>query len=249
MTWRRFFFALALVAGLAWSAAAQESERPGRRAAGPLVVELYTSQNCNTCARANRLVGELGREESEVIALTFSVDYWDYLGWRDTFAHTEFTRRQREYRRALGARGLYTPEVVINGAHNVNGARAEQVRELLAEVRSAPPRAGPRISVAREQRRARVEIGRAAAPAEPADVWVVSFDPGPVWQTVGAGSRLGTRVPHYNLVRNLEKVGQWTGEPVTFNRVSCLWDCAVLVQAPRGGPILAAARTPPRRPN
>jgi hypothetical protein len=245
MTWRRLFGALALVAGLAWSAAAQE--RPAYRIAGPAVVELYTSQNCHTCIRANRLLGELARDEG-VIALTFSVDYWDYLGWRDTFAHTDFTRRQRAYRQALGARGLYTPEFVVNGARNINGARAENVRDALAEFQAAPPRPGPRIIVNRDRRRVRVEISRAPAPEVPADVWVVSFDRGPVWQIVGSGERLGVRVPHYNLVRNIDQLGQWTGEPVAFDRVRCLWDCVVLVQAPRGGPILAAARASVRGP-
>ena len=78
--------------------------------------------------------------------------------------------------------------------------------------------------------------------------WVVSFDRGPVWQIVGSGERLGVRVPHYNLVRNIDQLGQWTGEPVAFDRVRCLWDCVVLVQAPRGGPILAAARASVRGP-
>src|SRR5271154_5795969 len=78
----------------------------------PVVVELFTSQGCASCVKSGELVGELATR-AHVIALTFPVDYWDYLGWQDTFAKPEFTDRQRAYLKTLALRDVYTPEVVV----------------------------------------------------------------------------------------------------------------------------------------
>lgn len=246
MIWRFMTGFLALWAGLSLVASAQERpERALHRTGSPVVIELFTSQSCDTCGRANRLLGELA-EGGDVIALTFPVDYWDeWGGWRDTFAQSEFTRRQRAYRRALGARGLHTPEIVMNGVEHVNATRPNLVQDLLASFRTAPLRQGPRIAITRVERRTNVAIGRAAAPPAPADVWLVTFDPGPIWQSIGAGDNRGHRMPHYNLALSIRRIGEWNGAPANFDRVQCPRHCAVLVQAPSGGPILAAARTPP----
>jgi hypothetical protein len=85
--------------------------RDGRR---PVVVELFTSQGCGACTKANALVADLA-EHRDVLALTFPVDYWDYLGWKDPFAQPEFSARQRAYMKASGQREVYTPQVVVDG--------------------------------------------------------------------------------------------------------------------------------------
>ncbi|MGE3142331.1 MAG: DUF1223 domain-containing protein, partial [Hyphomonadaceae bacterium] len=81
-----------------------------------------------------------------------------------------------------------------------------------------------------------------------ADLWIVTFDPGPDWVTIQAGDNRGQRLAHYNLVRTIRHAGEWRGEPVSFTRASCARHSAVLVQGENGGPILAAARTPPPPP-
>ncbi|HEY0104280.1 MAG TPA: DUF1223 domain-containing protein, partial [Brevundimonas sp.] len=87
----------------------------------PVVVELFTAQGCAGCPEANARF-EAVVDEPGVIALTWAVDYWDYLGWSDTFARPEFTQRQRDYRRVLRLRNVSTPQVVIDGRRQVPGA-------------------------------------------------------------------------------------------------------------------------------
>jgi hypothetical protein len=212
-----------------------------------ILVELYTSQGCDTCRRANALLGALAAEP-DILALTFSVDYWDYLGWRDTFALSDFSTRQRRYWRSLRSRALYTPEFVVNGAADVNGANETRVRETLAAFRAAPLRRGPRVVIERTGTDIIAHIARAPHQGDPADIWGVAFDPGPIWETVRTGDNAGHRVPHYNLVRNLSRLGQWSGEPARFEYGYCRRQCAIIVQARLGGPVLAAARTEPPPP-
>jgi hypothetical protein len=243
MNWRRIVHACAALAALCTPAFAQTPHRTGDL----ILVELYTSQGCDTCRRANRLIGVLAAEP-DILALTFSVDYWDYLGWRDTFALSEFTARQRRYWRSLRSRSLYTPEVVVNGAAHVNGAHEDRVRELLGAFRAAPLQRGPRITIERDGTDIRVQIARAPHQGEAADVWGVGFDPGPIWEMVRTGENAGHRVAHYNLVRNLRRLGEWSGEPMQFRYGYCRRQCAVIVQRKLGGPVLAVARTPPPAP-
>ena len=86
----------------------------------PVIVELFTAQGCAGCAEANARVEAVANEPG-VIALTYAVDYWDYLGWPDTFARPEFAQRQRDYRRPLRLRDVSTPQVVIDGRRQVAG--------------------------------------------------------------------------------------------------------------------------------
>ena len=81
----------------------------------PVVVELFTAQGCSSCGVANATVADLAKRP-DVLALTFAVDYWDYLGWPDTFAKPEFTERQRAYARKLALREVYTPQVRVSPA-------------------------------------------------------------------------------------------------------------------------------------
>ncbi|MGE0829681.1 MAG: DUF1223 domain-containing protein, partial [Hyphomonadaceae bacterium] len=196
------FGSAALFASPSAFAQTQDANAPMHRTGSPIVVELYTSQGCFTCRRANRLLGEIA-SDPDVIALTFPVDYWDYLGWHDTFARDEFTRRQRRFWLTLHIRSLYTPGILINGERHVNGAREPQVRALLQSFRTAPMRRGPNVAIRQAGRETRVEIGRGSAPAEPADIWIVTFDPGPEWVTIQAGDNRGQRMAHYNLVRTI----------------------------------------------
>ncbi|HEY0053009.1 MAG TPA: DUF1223 domain-containing protein, partial [Caulobacteraceae bacterium] len=102
---------LLLTAGPAAAQHAAPQRAPAQRAA-PVVVELFTAQGCAACPEANALVAEAGARP-DVLALTYAVDYWDYLGWRDTFARPEYAERQRHYRRAFRLRDVFTPQVVV----------------------------------------------------------------------------------------------------------------------------------------
>ena len=87
----------------------------------PAVVELFTSQGCSSCPPADALLGQL-TEKPGVVALSYSVDYWDYLGWRDTLGSPANSERQRAYARSRGDGKVYTPQAVVDGITHVNGA-------------------------------------------------------------------------------------------------------------------------------
>ena len=234
------FIAVVLL-GLAALAADVRAQVPGRRAEA--VVELYTSQGCTQCPRANRLLGNFAREDG-VLALTFPVGMWDYLGWNDTFARPEFSDRQRQYARTLRTRGRFTPQLVLNGARQLSAADWDDARVALDQALEAPRTlARGDLSITRlNSGRVRVTLNANARGAG-ADIWLVAYDPGPLAAVVHGGLNLNRTVLHYNLVRTVERVDTWSGRAVWYERARCTPECAVIVQTPNGGPILGAAHT------
>lgn len=233
---RLLAFALIALAASAVGAAAQTQ---GRRAEA--VVELYTSQGCVQCPRANRLLGSYTREAG-VLGLTFPVGIWDYLGWQDTLARPEFSSRQRAYSERLRERRR-TPQLVLNGARLVSAADWDNARAAVEGARTGDwPANAPDISITRlPSGSVRATVGQGGARSIPADVWFASYDPGPIPVEVTAGVNRNRIVTHYNLVERLERVGGWNGAAVWFERVRCGPRCAVILQEPDGGRILAAA--------
>jgi hypothetical protein len=211
-----------------------------------VVVELYTSQGCTQCPRANRLLGTFARED-DVLALTFPVGIWDYLGWRDTFARPEFAERQRVYSTSLRVRGRFTPQLVINGVHQMSASDWDQARAAFAEQQSAAwPAGAPSVAISRlRNNRVRVTVSSNPDPSHSADLWLVAFDPGPVTVVVTGGANINRSVAHYNLVRTIERLGTWEGSASWYERAHCSPECAVIVQSANGGRILAAAYTTP----
>lgn len=232
---------IVLLFALAATAPVAHAQSAGGAASA--VVELYTSQGCSQCPRANRLLGALSRERG-VIALTFPVGIWDYLGWRDTFARPEFSERQRAYTRALRVRGRYTPQLVVNGQVQVSASDWEEARSTLAQARTtARASDAPTANIVRLQN-GRVRVTIANSPrAEPADVWLLAYDPGPLEVSITGGLNIRRTITHYNLVRSIERLGAWSGEASWYERTLCRPECAVLIQLPDGGAILAAAAT------
>ncbi len=232
------FLAAALFLGFAALATPVHAQTTERAQA---VVELYTSQGCSQCPRANRLLGMFSREDG-VLALTFAVPIWDYLGWRDTFAEQDFADRQRAYSRALRVRGRYTPQLVINGGAAMSASYWDEARASLDQARQTPLSAGPNISIT-PLRYSRVRIAIGAGARRTADVWAVAYDRGPVTEYVTRGVNINRRIYHYNLVRSMERVGRWDGSAVYYEYSRCSPECAVIIQEPNGGRIIAAAYT------
>lgn len=232
-----------LVAALVALAAATTSAHAQQGKRADMVVELFTSQGCTQCPRANRLLGMFAREDN-VLALTFPVGIWDYLGWRDTYAQPEFGDRQRAYSRAMRVRGRFTPQLVINGARQISASDWDQARATYdAQHAAGWPAAAPDVSITRlRNNRVRITVG-AHANAQAADIWLIAYDPGPLVVTVTGGANNNRSIAHYNLVRRLEHLDDWNGRSVWFERSRCTPECAVIVQAPNGGPILSAAFT------
>ena len=201
----------------------------------PVVVELFTSQGCSSCPPANANLTKLSGR-SDVLALSFAVTYWDYLGWKDIFGKPEFTNRQVVYEPALGEQGPFTPQMVINGRDSNVGFRIEEVERLIDNAEASR---GPLV-VLTEDHQAKVSAGE--TPSSAADVWLVQYDPKTVEVPIRRGENSGATLPHTNVVRSLQHLGLWRGVEASFAFPATPEGLrtAILVQAPDGGPILAA---------
>jgi hypothetical protein len=199
------------------------------------VVELFTSQGCSSCPPANDAVARISARP-EILALSFGVTYWDDLGWKDTFAKAQFTDRQWDYAHGFRRAQVATPQVVVNGRTDTVG---QAVSEIDGALKRAPLTAGPGVVLT-----ARDVTVSGAAPAKPADVWLVRYDPRVVQVPVRRGENTGKTLPHKNVVKELTRLGQWTGGEKAFAVPAgpAGLSTAVLVQAGAGGPILAAAK-------
>jgi hypothetical protein len=222
---RNFLLALAMSVAAVASAKA---------ASIPVVVELFTSQGCSDCPPAVANLRAIA-DRPGVLALSFSVTYWDRLGWKDTFGKPEFTQRQYDYARALHGEA-YTPEVIVNGRSDLVGNVKSDIERRIA---GQQPLMGPALSLSS----GKLTIAAGAPPAHAADVWLVRYDPRLVNVAIGRGENAGTTLPHKNVVHELTKLGAWNGNAETFAvpAASDGLSTAVLVQE-ESGPILSALK-------
>jgi hypothetical protein len=233
----RFLIAL-LVATLAVAAPVSPTAADPSRT----VVELFTSQGCSSCPPADKLLGELARRD-DVLALSFHVDYWNYLGWRDPFSSAEATDRQRNYRRPLGKRYVYTPQMVINGARQAVGSGRDTVLRLIERTRNKHA-----LDILVEHAggdHASVRIPDGPRQARPAAVWLMFYDRRHATE-IRRGENEGVTLVNTNVVRVLKRIGSWTGTAVkidlSLQRLGAAGRdaCAVIVQQDGNGPILGA---------
>ena len=176
-------------------------------ASGPMgVVEMFTSQGCSSCPPADKVLSEL-IEGGEAIGLSHHVDYWDYLGWKDTLASPEATARQYAYARAFGRRGVYTPQAVVNGRTHHVGSRGGEVRARLkgdATAGIAPDRL---VTLTREGERIGIVVEGAAAEA---DLVLVRYDKQHE-QVIERGENRGRTITYHHPVREVRAIGAWDG--------------------------------------
>jgi len=204
-------------------------------AAHPTVVELFQSQGCSSCPPANANVIALS-DHPDLLTLSFGVTYWDQLGWKDTFASPQFTARQWNYARALRHTEVFTPQVVVNGRADVVGQDRHELEALIA--REEKIASGPRVSIDGDS----VAVGSGAGNA---GVWLVRYDPNIEMVAIARGENGGRTLPHKNVVKELVKLGDWSGKPQSFRippATKVGLRNAVLVQDWPGGAILSAAR-------
>ncbi len=205
-------------------------------ARAPVVVELYTAQGCSSCDKADELIARLA-DRPGVLALTWPVDYWDYLGWKDTFAQPSFAERQRLFDRRLGVRDVYTPQVIVGGAHQAPGADADAVETLIRQARHGRP-AAPDIGFLPS---GRIAVGSGPRPRGGGEVWLIRFEPRRADVEVKSGENRGRTVVQSNIVRQAVRLGSWYGKPVNLAAPQPSEQglaTAILVQA-RDGRILA----------
>jgi hypothetical protein len=232
---------LGLCALLAAPAGADAQSRSRRAPIRPVVVELFTAQGCASCPQANQMLTEIAARKG-IIALTWPVDYWDYLGWADTFARPEFTTRQRAYVTRLRLKEIYTPEVVISGRVEAPAVERDDVDKMI-ETDAANRQRGPTIGFSRQGRR--VSVGSGASVRGGAELWLIRYDPSRRDVRVRTGENAGKTVTHVNVVRELVRLGAWNGRARTYTApapTSAGLTTLVLLQGAKGGPILAAAK-------
>jgi hypothetical protein len=174
------------------------------------VVELFTSQGCSSCPPADKIIGDLSRDP-RVIALSMPIDYWDYLGWKDTLADARFSARQKSYSQMRGDRDVYTPQVIVNGTRQVIGSDRGKIEMAIDETRKGAVMSVP-VSLAVSGKQVNVAV--AASDKGPyvahGEVWICSVSKA-VPIAIGRGENRGQALTYYNVVRNWLKVGDWTG--------------------------------------
>lgn len=212
----------------------------GEEARAPVVVELFTSQGCSSCPPADALLAELAPRD-DVIALALHVDYWDYIGWQDTFANPAFSKRQKAYAQAAGARSVYTPQMIVDGDVVLTGLKPMQLADAIRE-RGAQ---GDQVRITLRRAGELVEIRASAEP--PLDgsavVQIVRYRPEEA-VAIRHGENAGREIRYVNIVSHWQALGNWDGKgPLALSAPAPGSDpVVVIVQEPGPGPILAAAR-------
>ena len=216
----------------------------------PIVVELFTSQGCSSCPPADKLLGELATKKN-IIPLSMNVDYWDYLGWRDTLGSPEHTKRQKQYAANRGSQQIYTPQMIVNGRLDVVGSRRKQVMNTLKQATAKTPRVP--INISQNNNEIIIDVGENKNIPSPqkATVWVI-MTAQKVFVPIKRGENSGKEITYHNVVRQMIPVGMWEGKPLELKLPkasldlskdkSSKRDCVVLLQKGTVGEIIGVAR-------
>jgi len=217
----------------------------GVAAKQPVVVELFTAQGCSSCGKVDVSVGQLA-DQPGILVLTWPVDYWDYLGWKDTLAKPEFTTRQRDYDRRFGLRDVYTPQVIVDGRLQGSGA-PKAVEVMIGEARRM--RTDPPDMALLNN--GRIAVGSGPRPRGGGDVWLVRYDPHTVSTEVKGGDNRGQMVAERDVVHELDRLGSWNGRPVILKSPAASEPglaSLFVVQGANGGKILGALEADEAKP-
>ncbi|MCF6199739.1 MAG: DUF1223 domain-containing protein [Hyphomicrobiaceae bacterium] len=230
---------------LAFLSASATSNQP------KIVLELFTSQGCSSCPRADALFPYyIGRKD--VIALSMSVDYWDYIGWRDTLAKPIFTARQRSYGSTIGDGIIYTPEIVVDGRAHFNGSDKRAINKMIERRKKAlagRPHVG--LGVTTKGDMLHVSVGEKTPDMhiKKATLWMALFSKKKSVR-ITRGENQGRSLSYHNVVSELTPIGRWTGEKMLLKlpKKQIMQrgadGCVILLQNGDGGPIIAAAEMP-----
>jgi hypothetical protein len=215
------------------------------------VVELFTSQGCSSCPPADEIIGELAKDPN-VIALSMPIEYWDYLGWKDTLADTRFSARQKAYSQMRGDRDVYTPQVIVNGSAKVIGSDRAAIEGAIHNTQKGAGVMSVPVKMTLSGKHINVSVAASETPTSAhGEVWICSVSKA-VPISIGRGENRGREVTYYNVVRNILKVGDWNGSSgnwtVPLENISRDGVDAAVVYIQDGnrekpGPMLGAAYT------
>ena len=174
------------------------------------MVELFTSQGCSSCPPADKIVGELAKDPS-VIALSMPIDYWDYLGWKDTLADSRFSARQKAYSHVRGDRNLYTPQMIVNGSAQVIGSDRAAIEGAIKNTSKAEGVMSVPVTMTLSGKLINVSVAASKVPATAPrrSLDLLGLEGGADLDRARRESR--PEITYYNVVRNLVKVGDWNG--------------------------------------
>ncbi|OYX44389.1 MAG: DUF1223 domain-containing protein [Rhodobacterales bacterium 32-67-9] len=208
-------------------------------APNPVVVELYTSQGCSSCPPADKILNGLAKRD-DVIALALHVDYWDYIGWKDSFADPAFSKRQRAYARFAGARTVYTPQMIVGGMDHIIGIRPAEVDALIRRFAARP--APVTLSLGRSGGTVRVKASASAPLPRGSVVQVVRYKPTET-VSIERGENAGKTIDYANIVTDWRQAADWDGTSDLLLDLKAPGGdpVVIIIQEPGPGPILAAA--------
>lgn len=203
------------------------------------VVELFTSQGCSSCPPADKILADYVKDK-DVLALSFHVDYWNYLGWKDTFSKAQFTDRQQRYAVSFRRRGVYTPQAVVNGRDHAVGSRKADIDGLIDAYTSGGKGLSVSINTQRDDDKLRITTD---ATAGDATLWVVYFDKARQ-VNIKRGENRGRTITYHNVVREVSMLGMMKdGQlditlPIEEMKRKGFESCAILLQKtkPQGTP-------------
>lgn len=212
-----------------------------------VVVELFTSQGCSSCPPADKLMNELALER-DLVALTLPIQYWDYLGWKDTFATRANTSRQQSYADFFGDH-KYTPQIVINGEVDVIGSKRTKVLEEIAS-RSAQNQFPVQLDSKLEGEKVVVTVSEAPQELQSidAELIAITYRAGAHAVAIKKGENRGRTVAYSNVVDDLTKLKTYNGEPLSHaiplaNLIKEDADsCAIVLQDQSNGRIVGALK-------
>lgn len=215
MRTRTFLVGVGLTLALALMGHANAGQPQGSH---PVVIELFTSQGCSDCPAADRIVAELATRK-DVLALSLPITYWDMLGWKDTFATEANTYRQKSYAKTMNRSGIYTPQIIVDGKTDVVGNQRDRVLSAITK-RSSQIATESAVNLSLGIASGRVEIAIPAvarAKEKPlATIWVMrTLSHASV--NVQQGENKNHQLSYVNLVRELHRAGEWTGEAMKLD--------------------------------
>lgn len=251
---RPLLVGLSFIVGALLAPALTVAETPSppanAQSSGPprAVIEMFTSQGCSDCPAADALLKRY-LDQKNIVGLTLPVDYWDYLGWKDTLAGGRNADRQREYAERFGIGTVYTPQAVVNGAVEVIGSSESEIDRAINATETALASSRVPVHFWHYGNSVIIETGAAAHDSEPkeATIWLAVIQKR-VEVAVKGGENKGKTLTYYNVVRELTPVGVWNGRPATIRLARAdimrpeTEELVVLIQEASTGPIIGAAR-------
>jgi hypothetical protein len=213
-------------------------------ASRPVVAELFTSQGCSSCPPADAIFEDLAGER-DVVALTYHVDYWDYLGWRDTLGSKEFSQRQYDYAKSRGDMDVYTPQAIVNGKRHVVGSKKSVLASAIEAAAGDASENWVDFSIESHGSDMTIRLPETSG-IKDATLWLLAVTTA-VEVSIERGENAGSKITYRNVVRKMSPAAMWNGEAakIMMPRSTTLPggedQCAALLQIGKAGPVIGAA--------